>query len=290
MTAHEMVAKARNLPQISEAAMLLAQVVGRPETNNEEVVELLKCDSVLTAKLLRATNSPMLGLREPVTSVDQAVLLLGHNQIYNLVLSLALSSTMSAPLPGYALKAEDLWRHALTAAAAAEVALRNGLCSEADAAVAFTIGLLHDIGKVVMAQALPQDALSVIRNHMASEGLGSVQAEREAVGTDHAEVGSCLLYLWRLPEQVVEAVANHHQPMLAPTPRLSALAHVANRFAHLAVAEPESEAYAFSSHERVAEVFHLDEARQGELLAAVHEAEGRTRGLMAMAGSSVVNS
>jgi len=261
---------------------MLAQIVGRPDTNNSEIVELLKCDSVLTAKVLRACNSAAFGLKEPVTSVDQALLLLGHNEIHNLVLSLAFGGAMSVPVPGYALKENELWLHALrTAAATGELARGTGGL-ETDEAVGFTIGLLHDIGKLVMAQALAARAQSAIHIHSADEGLGSIESEREVLGTDHAEVGACLLYLWRLPDAVVEAVANHHHPVLQPVPRLSALAHAANRIAHLA-ADAECEGHAFKTDEPIVRVFDLSPERQESLVGVVRGAEDRVKGLMAMA-------
>src|SRR5438093_1490187 len=85
MTAHQMLAKVRNLPPISMAALELAGLLDGAETNNEELVAVLKRDSVLTAKLLRACNSAALALNEPVASVDQAVFVLGHNQISQMV-------------------------------------------------------------------------------------------------------------------------------------------------------------------------------------------------------------
>jgi HD-like signal output (HDOD) protein len=81
--------------------------------------------------------------------------------------------------------------------------------------------------------------------------LGSIESEREVLGTDHAKVGACLLHIWRLPDWIVEAVAHHHKPVLEPSPQLSAVTHLANRIAHLAAADPDSETYAFKSNERI---------------------------------------
>ena len=104
MTAHEMVAKVRNLPPVSHAALKLVSLLDQPDAGNDEVVDVLKNDSVLTAKLLRACNAPAVGLAEPVTSVDQAVLILGHNQIMQMVTALAFGGPMSVQLPGYAIE------------------------------------------------------------------------------------------------------------------------------------------------------------------------------------------
>ena len=269
MTAHEMVAKVRNLPPVSQAALRLVSLLDRPDAGNEEVVEVLKHDSVLTAKLLRACNSPALALAEPVTSVDQAVLILGHNQILQMVTSIAFGGAMSVQLPGYSIEASELWRHSLVAASAAEIIIANGI-DIADPSAAFTVGLLHDIGKLILGQFLTDESRGAIR-HLIVEGFSSAEAEQKVFGTDHAEVGSCLLYLWRLPEEIIEAVANHHHPVLEPSLRLSAVAHVANCVAHLAGATPGWEAYALRGDERVVESLTIDAGKLERMIIGVRD-------------------
>jgi putative nucleotidyltransferase with HDIG domain len=231
MTAHEMLAKVRNLPPISTGATQLFGLLGQPETSNENVIRIIKQDSVLTAKLLRACNSPALGLKAPVTSVDHAVLVLGHRQILRMVTALTFRDPLDVPLLAYSLGAKALWRHSLTAAIAAEMAVASGLNVGLDSSTAFTIGLLHDFGKLVTTQFLTRQALVAARARF-TQGRSTVEAEREVLGTDHAEVGGALLYLWRLPAQIVDAVALHHQPVFTPQPRSSALAWFANQIAH----------------------------------------------------------
>lgn len=269
MTAHEMVAKVRSLPPVSHAALKLVGLLDRPEAGNEEIVEVLKHDSVLTAKLLKTCNSPAMGLEEPVTSVDQAVLMLGHNQILQMVTALAFGGAMAVQVPGYAIEADELWRHSLITASAAQIIVADSseIC---DASVAFTVGLLHDIGKLVMGQFLSEESQAAIRSRVAA-GLSTAEAEREVFGTDHAEVGSCLLYLWRLPEEIVEAVANHHHPVLEPKLRLSALTYTANCLAHLVGAAPGWEAYAIRSDERVLKLMNIDVGRVEHLIIAVRD-------------------
>jgi len=283
MTAHELVARTRNLPQIPEVALKLVELLDELESNNLEIVELVKSDAVLTTKLLRICNSSAFALADVVSSVDQAVLLLGHSQVLSLVLSLTFGSTMTGALPGYAIEVNGLWRHAFAAATAAEILVNRGPAAPGmDASVAFTAGLLHDIGKLVMANELSAGTHAAIQKHMSGEGLGSIEAEREFLGTDHAEVGACLLHIWRLPDAIVEAAANHHRPVLEPEPQLSAITHVANRIAHLAEAEPDLAAYAFNGHERVAQVFGLDAKEQGELVAGVRKSTVRAKELLVM--------
>jgi putative nucleotidyltransferase with HDIG domain len=282
MTAHEMVAKARKLPQIPGSALRLVELLDEPENNTQEVVEMIRGDALLTAKLLRICNSAALGLAEPVSSVDQAVLMLGFAQVLSLVISLAFGNAMTGTLPAYAVEADELWRHAFGAATAAEMLAARNLCPGVDGSVGFTAGLLHDIGKLVMAQSLTSELHWAIRQRLSGQALTTVEAERQVVGTDHAEVGACLLHIWRLPDRIVEAVVNHHKPVVEPTPQLSAITFLANRIAHLAVGGPGSEAYAFQDREPVVGVFELSAEQLEELVNAVGKSAERAKDIQAI--------
>ncbi|HTI97434.1 MAG TPA: HDOD domain-containing protein [Dongiaceae bacterium] len=283
MTATEIVAKVKNLPPVSHAALRLVNLLDQPAVSNDDVVQVLKCDNVLTAKLLRACNSPYFGLEEPVASVDQAVLILGHQQILHIVLSLAFGGAMAVPLPAYAVEANEIWRHSLTTATAAEIIVKDGIDMEVEVPVAFTIGLLHDIGKLVLSQALTPEYQTDIRTRIAQGQLSRAEAEKEVIGTDHCEVGACLLQSWRLPEEIVEAVAHHHQPLLKPRPRLSAVTHVANCVAHLAGSAPGWDAYAVRVDNQVAEVLGINADRLEGMVVHLRESFDQVDQFMSMA-------
>ena len=236
MTPHEMLAKIRSLPPISPAALKLIGLLARPEPSNdhEQIVRVLNQDSVLTARLLRACNSPSLGLAEPVASLDQAVLFLGYRQIFQMAITLALRPALAIPLQGYALEANDLCRHSLLAATAAEWVADDGTDFGVDSSIAFTVGLVHDLGKVIVNEFITRERFIAMREQVL-QGYSRIEAERGVMGTDHAEVGAGLLALWRLPQTLVEAVALHHKPVLEPEPWLSALGCLADAAAHRAV-------------------------------------------------------
>jgi putative nucleotidyltransferase with HDIG domain len=278
MTAEELVAKSRNLPQISAAALKLVELL-EADDDSDEAIRLIKSDSVLLAKLLRVCNSSALGLSERVSSVEHGLLLLGYRQVLGLVLSLGFGSSMKVALPGYALTSNTLLRHALASATAAEDLAKRGVVPGADSSVAYTCGLLHDIGKLVMAQALTREAQTVIRTHMSAEGLSSVAAEREVLGTNHAEVGACLLHMWRLPNWIVEAAAHHHQPTFEPT-HLSAIVYLANRISHIAAGQ--SDGYAFRDGEPVLRAFELGPRDVAELVNGVGKTAGRANELLSI--------
>lgn len=271
MTTEELVAKVKNLAPVSQAALRLVAMLDNPALSNDEVVEVLKYDTVLTAKLLRACNSPYFGFDDPVSSVEQAVLILGHQQILHLVLSLAFSGAMNTPLPGYAAERGELWRHSLTTAMAAETFAKMEPSLNVEPAVAFTAGLLHDIGKLVFDHVLDEKTQAMVRARIEEGGLTRTDAEREILGADHGEVGAHLLRSWKLPEEIVEAVANHHQPVYQPSLRLSAMSHVANCLAHLVGSTLGWAGYALRADVGVTTALGLTPEKLEDLMIAVHE-------------------
>jgi putative nucleotidyltransferase with HDIG domain len=283
MSAQELVAKVKNLPPVSQAALHLVSLLEQPAVSNSEVVNVLKYDNVLTAKLLRACNSPFFGLTEPITSVDQAVLILGHQQILHIVLTLAFGSAMVVPLPGYAVEAKELWRHSLITASAAEVVVNELPELNLEAPVAFTVGLLHDIGKLVLGQALTPELQTLIRDRIEQGLISRAEAEKEILGTDHGEVGAVLLKSWNIPEEIIEAVANHHHPVLKPRPKLSVVTHIANCVAHLAGSAPGWDSFALRVDNEVTVALELNHEKLEIMMADVRESFNRVDQYMRMA-------
>ena len=281
MTAPEIINKVKNLPPISQAALRLVNLLEQSSISNDEIVQVIKCDNVLTAKLLRACNSPYFGLDEPVSSVDQAVLMLGHQQILHIVLTLAFGSAMVVPLPGYAVEANELWRHSLLTATAAEIVAGSGDLN-VEAPVAFTVGLLHDIGKLALSQALTPELQIEIRQLIEQQGCPRTDAEKKIMGADHSEVGACLLKSWNLPEDIVEAVANHHHPICLPRPKLSLVAHMANCLAHVAGSAPGWDGFAVRVDPEAIKTLNLDEARLEAMVAEVRDSYERVDQFMNM--------
>jgi len=283
MTAPEIINKVKNLPPVSQAALKLVNLLEQASISNDEIVQVIKCDNVLTAKLLRACNSPYFGLDEPVATVDQAVLMLGHQQILHIVLTLAFGSAMVVPLPGYAVEANELWRHSLLTATAAEIVAAEAYTMNVEAPVAFTVGLLHDIGKLAMSQAITPEIQHEIRQLVEQGGCSRAEAEIKVLGADHGEIGGCLLKSWNLPDEIIEAVANHHHPVCEPRPKLSVITHLANCLAHLAGSAPGWDGFAVRVSPEAAAALNLNDTRLENLVLEVRNSHERVDQFMSMA-------
>jgi putative nucleotidyltransferase with HDIG domain len=272
MTAIALVQKVKNIPPVSHAAMKLIGLLDKPSVDNDEIVQIIKYDNILTAKLLRACNAPSFGLGESVTSVDQAVLILGHTQIFHIVMTLAFGGVMTVSSIAYTMEMNELWEHSVISAMASGIVLEHVPKLDADANVAFTASLLHDIGKVVLAQALSAEQLAEIRDRIERKQIAGTAAEKEVLGTDHGEVGAALLQSWRLPEIIVEAVADHHRRAIKPGPRLSTVAHIANAVAHRANPLPGQNAFDLKISDDVAVALGVNEEKLEGLSKAMSEA------------------
>jgi len=283
MTANDIIFKIKNLPAVSQAALKLICLLDQPAVSNEDIVTVLKYDDVLTAKLLRACNSPYFGFEEQISSVEESVLILGHQQILHMVLGLSFGGAMSTTLPGYAVEAKELWFHSITTAVAAEHLAKDGLHMEVRPPVAFTAGLLHDIGKLVLNQILDAEMQSAIRSCIAQNQLPRNAAEKEVLGTDHAEVGACLLRKWRLPDEIVEAIEHHHCPITSPVPKLSVVTHVANGIVHLIGSTFGWDCYARFVDPRASQLLGVTPERIEGLKLEIHDSASKVERIIHLA-------
>lgn len=211
----EVLAAVRHVPLLSAAAARILELSARADHTLAEVMAVAKNDAALTAKLLKIVNSSAYGLLEPATSLERAISYLGENLVVSLVIEDTIGTYMNKPLPGYGSAGGDLWKHDLrTAIAAKEIALLNRDRCPPD--VAFTGGLLHDIGKSILSEFLKERYLEILAELRDKEVADYVAGERELIGIDHARVGYELARNWGLPEVMQMVIRHHHEPSLAP--------------------------------------------------------------------------
>ena len=177
------------------------------DANFDEVVEIICLDPGLTMELLRICNSAFFGQSEPIVTVDEAVQRVGYQSVYLLVATIDGAGAFPKAAP-HGIDVNRLWAHSVTAAFSTKYIAES---MQVDTNVLFTAGLLHDVGKIVLAQIQPDTAQGKL-NGLTETG-GQLQ-EKELFGFTHAEVGTALMKRWRLPEQLINAVTHHHEPRL----------------------------------------------------------------------------
>ena len=222
------VARVRQLPSPPRVYFQLMKELARTDATTESVGAIIAQDSSLSAKLLQVANSVFFNLSQPVISVPQAVQTVGFNLVKGLSLSLSLFASLN-PLAGDEVNADRLYIHSLATALLAQKISSDESAGQGIVDASFTAGILHDIGKLVLASSLPGLYRRAVQL-AADELIPQWQAESNIFGVDHAAVGAYLLGLWGLPAPIVEAVAWHHEPAHRRSAAFNALTavHVAD--------------------------------------------------------------
>ena len=196
----------------------------RSGASAQQLGAIVTRDVAMTAKVLQMVNSAFFGLLSHITNPVAAVSYLGTDAIAALALSISAFSMFKAPAH-CPFSIEDLQRHSTAVAVLAQQIARSQNAPKAVLDDTFVAGLLHDVGKLVLVTHHSGEYskfLAVLGEGKVSES----EAERKAFGATHAEVGGYLLWLWGLPDPVVEAVTFHHDPSLCPQNEFGPLAAV----------------------------------------------------------------
>jgi putative nucleotidyltransferase with HDIG domain len=266
--------KVDQLPPSPRLLIKLLELFKQPDQDIEEVVKLITFDPPYTAEVLRRCNSVYFAGAEPVQGISEAVSRLGFEELHKLVTAIFASNAILRP--GHHSFVDVLWNHS------ASVAVAAGVLAEQfgeSALTAFTAGLLHEVGKVIMITVDEENYVQTVQTSGMFKRPIYV-AEKELFGFDHAEVGACLLERWNLPPNIVAAILHHHQLEGAePFERLSAVICLANILSH-----STGETFATMPKElpNAAEAMEILNATPGKvfgLLPAMQEALKKARSL-----------
>jgi len=215
----------KSFPGMPATAARLMPLLQNPDSSASKIEEILKYDPGLTANILKLTNSAYFGLPSRVSSVRQAIMLLGWKRLLQLVMTMCMSALMKKPVPGYDLPRGELWRHSVAVSVAADLLVKSLSISDADEV--FTAALLHDIGKLILGDYVQEDLEKI--EGMVTKGISFEVAEYVVLGTNHATIGARILQNWSLPQELVNAVSWHHDPESCDHYcLLSDVVHVAN--------------------------------------------------------------
>lgn len=209
-TLKKLVSGMKELPSLPSLFLEVVEALKSPDVSIQKVSQLIARDVGMTAKILQLVNSAFFGQRRRVDDLARAVSLLGFDTIKTLVLSLHIFSQCEQT-KFKDLSINTLWDHSFTTGALARVIARAEKQAQHVTDAAFTAGLLHDCGKLVLATNLP-DSYGTVLALVRDQRLPFWKAEGEILGVTHAEVGAYLLGIWGLPEPIVETLAFHHRP------------------------------------------------------------------------------
>lgn len=224
---HRIVSGIRNLEPWPAVVTAVLDLAGDENAVPGDIVQLLSTDVALTTRVLQLCNSAFYGFQREITSIAEAVNMLGVAKLVNLVLTSSVGRYFRAGEQG---RGEDLWEHSLRCAVAGGVLARAH--GEVDPAAAYTTSLLANMGFLVVQRALVEYEPVIERG--VARGLGRLDAERRVLGLDHAQIGARLARWCRLPELLVDAIAHHHAPEDARIdPVLTAVTSLSEGFVEL---------------------------------------------------------
>ncbi|MCL2688482.1 MAG: HDOD domain-containing protein [Chitinispirillia bacterium] len=211
------------------AVAKITKMMQNPATNAEELGRAIRTDQVLTSSVLRLVNSAFYGFPGRIASISHAVVLLGLSAVKNIVLTASLLDAFKIDKNKDGFSSEAFWRHSFACGVTAQCLAQT--LGYKDKEECFIAGLIHDIGKVILFQLVPEDFGRVYKKANLSKTL-FYDNEMEVLGTTHQEVGGILIQQWRLPDDVFKAVSHHH----CPNPnqdgfQLTAIVHTADIFA-----------------------------------------------------------
>jgi putative nucleotidyltransferase with HDIG domain len=212
------------IPQIAIKVLRMLQ----DETSCfDDLATEIRQDQIISAKVIQFCNSPVFGLKMGMDSIDRALILMGQKHFLQLVVSSAMADMFHDECRGYSLCKGGLYSHSLSTAVACERMARSLSC-RVSPDVAYTAGLLHDIGKVVLDQYVA-NAAPLFYRRILNEGQDLIAVEKQHFNITHPQIGMHLAGLWSLPEVLLDPIAHHHEPELArKQPELTCLVYLAD--------------------------------------------------------------
>jgi putative nucleotidyltransferase with HDIG domain len=196
----------RELPSLPLVVQKLLTVMNDPRSSLEDVTRVLSSDQALTGKVLKLVNSPFYGMSGEVATVSRAVLVMGYSGLRSVATGFCMATALAKLGGGRGLA--DFWNHSLATAAGGQVFAELRRDTAPDPEEVFVAGLLHDVGHVVLASAVPE---AYAEAQAAAVGQAEpLQAERAVLSMDHTQVGQKLLQYWKLPDTLQDSARRHH--------------------------------------------------------------------------------
>lgn len=218
-----------SLPPLPALAKTVLELSEDPNSSARTLGYVIKKDQALTAKILKIVNSAYFGFYRKITNVNQAIVILGFNEIRNITVASSLINSFKGNF-NKLFSWDEFWTHALGAAFIARSL--GTLKLEVNSEDAFVAGLLHDIGKLVLSQHFQKSFATALKT-AAENNLPLHEVSKDLMDMDHTEVGGMIVENWKLPKYLVRAIQYHHNPDAARKDEYHThLAHLANYFCH----------------------------------------------------------
>jgi len=204
----KIIQKVSIFPSMPQAGLKLRALLAKEDVSIEEIEKILRHDPGLAANVLRLANSAYFGMPTKVSTLKHAVMLLGVKRFAQIAVTASMNKAMNSAVEGYGLSPGELWLHSIAVSTIAEaLTKKRNLAENSDC---FTPALLHDLGKIILGEFVKNEQPKI--DSLVNSGVPFVMAEKEVLGTNHAEIGALILSKWRFPDDLISAVLCHHLP------------------------------------------------------------------------------
>lgn len=219
--------KIEDMPLLPDRISKIISLTENPDSTIKDLEKELLKDQSLTSKILKLANSTYYGYARRISTISQAIILLGSKSIKSLILASTVSQFLIKELPGgYGLEKYDLWHQSQTCAIISRFIAKHLKYEQAEQA--YIAGLLRDIGKPLLNYYVSQEYQAIL-SKVESEGKSFIEAEEEILGFNHAEIGAKVTEKWNFPPNLVESINHHHYPELSKIdPKLVSIVHIAD--------------------------------------------------------------
>lgn len=205
----ELLNKANNLPQNFHVAVKTAKLLDNLNVDIHELSRTISSDQALVTQLLKLCNSAQYGFSKKIASVNDAIARLGFKTLKSIVFAIVTKGSFNRKIEGYDLQKGELWKNSISCAVYAKYLAE--LTGYKDPELAFTVGLLRDIGKLIIHQYVKEKSNQII-SMVDSEKITFLEAEERVLGYNHSQIGAKIASKWNFPKVIEEAIEFHHGP------------------------------------------------------------------------------
>jgi HD-like signal output (HDOD) protein len=233
----DLIQKMDDLPILPNIISKVMKIIDNPYSNADHLTELISMDQSLTVKTLKLANSAYYGFPREIVTVTEAVVVLGFLTVRNLILTSTLYNIfVNESQEEREFDRRKFWKHSVATAICARLLVSATAPGQKEEEEAFTLGILHDVGKVFLDTNYHADFMSVMRESRKNRKTPLFEAERRVFGIDHAEIGAMIIDRWNLPENFFEPIKYHHTPGEAADKYMTSILHVADVISKFSVA------------------------------------------------------
>jgi HD-like signal output (HDOD) protein len=260
-----------DLPPMPQTVFKVREIIGDQKSSFKELAETLELDQAMAARVLKIANSAYYGLSGKVSSIQHASVVLGHKTLGELMTMAGTSGILDNRLEGYGLEAGDLWRHSLGVAFGSKIIATKK--SPALANDAFTAGLIHDAGKLILDKHV-LERKEAFQEFMVDGKQSFLVAEKEILGFDHSEIASEACKSWHVPQSLTMAIRYHHYPSQSQGDKLAYVVHAADTIAMMTGLGLGMDGLLYKMDNEAMEFLALQERDITDIMAEVVESVG----------------